>query len=492
MNEIKARFAVFSFLRVFYLKIAIPKTLLFLGVFLFSLLLNAQAKQDKLKNKNIRLATDKPNYILIVADDLGFGDLSINGSTQIKTPNIDKLATTGVRFSEGYVSSAVCSPSRAGLLTGINQVEFGHDNNLGDSQPGFDPSYMGLPLSQKTIADILKPLGYTSGLIGKWHLGYEPKFHPLKRGFDEFWGYLGGSHDYFSDSLDKILCNYKMPAPLTYITDDTGNECIDFIERHKEHPFFLYASFNAPHTPMQATKEDLELYKNIKDIKRRTYAAMVHRLDVNIGKIYKKVNSLGLGENTIIVFISDNGGAVGTNSSLNAPYNGKKGLLLEGGIHVPFIINWPNTVPAGTVFSKPISSLDLAPTFFELAGGKILDRKRFDGVNLTPFILNQNKGLPHQDLKWRFTISAAIRDGDWKLIRLPDRLPLLFHLPTDVSEQNNVALKNIEKTEELLKKLGTWDVQLPHPIFLEGAEWKKIQINSYDKKYPLSQPSIGE
>ncbi len=312
-----------------------------------------------------RSQDDRPNFVLIVADDLGYGDLGITGSKQIKTPNIDGLAKSGMFFTQGYVSSAVCSPSRAGFLTGVNQVEFGYDNNLGGNQPGFDPNFLGLPIEQKTIADYLKPLGYVSGLIGKWHLGYEDQFHPLQRGFDEFWGYRGGGHDYFMSSSSgkgyksPIECNYKTPQEITYITDDKGDECVDFIKKYNEKPFFLYASFNAPHTPMQATKEDLELYSNIKDKKRRTYAAMVHRLDVNIGKIIKTLKEQQLSKNTLIVFISDNGGPVFTNGSINAPFNGKKGILLEGGIHVPFIMNWQGKIASGKNYNNPVSSLDL-------------------------------------------------------------------------------------------------------------------------------------
>ncbi len=446
--------------------------------------------------ENIRAANDKPNFILIVADDLGFGDLGFTGSTQIKSPNIDQLANSGVIFTEGYVSSAVCSPSRAGFLTGINQVKFGHDNNLAENQPGFDPQYLGLPLSQKTIADQLKPLGYTNGLIGKWHLGTQAQFHPLKRGFDEFWGYTGGGHDYFTSQPDgkgyksPIECNYKTPDPISYITDDVGDECVDFIKRNKDRPFFLFASFNAPHTPMQATKEDLKLYEHIKNIKRRTYSAMVHRLDINIGKIRAAINQEGLGDNTLIIFISDNGGPTNTNGSINAPFNGQKGILLEGGIHVPYVMNWPNTFPSGTKYEYPVSSLDIAPTFLALAGGELGTNDKFDGVNLAPYLSGEKATVPHQGLKWRFTISAAIREGDWKLVRLPDRLPMLYHLPSDISEQNNVAMEQIEKTKELLKKLGDWDVRLPHPVFLEGAVWKRRQLDLYGKEYQLTQPAI--
>ncbi|MDG2450983.1 MAG: sulfatase-like hydrolase/transferase [Saprospiraceae bacterium] len=446
-------------------------------------------------NKNIRSATDKPNFILIVADDLGFGDLSINGSTQIHTPNIDQLAFQGIRFSNGYVSSPVCSPSRAGLLTGRNQVEFGHDNNLAENQPGFDPEYLGLPLSEKTIAQRLKSLGYTTGLIGKWHLGNEPQFHPLERGFDKFWGYTGGGHDYFS-SLPNVKgyeslieCNYKTPTPITYITDDKGNECVEFVERNQNNPFFLFASFNAPHTPMQATEEDLKLYKHIIDEKRRTYAAMVHRLDVNVGKIIAAVEDQGLRENTLIVFISDNGGPTDSNASINAPFNGQKGILLEGGIHVPFVMSWPEILLEGSIYKHPVSSLDIAPTFLKLAGGNE-EEDNFDGVNLIPFLTQETDSLPHHELKWRFTISAAIREGEWKLVRLPDRLPMLYNLSIDKSEENNVCLEHLEKTRNLLHKLGEWDVSLPHPLFLEGAVWKKRQLSLYDRAYQVEQPSV--
>ena len=449
---------------------------------------------EKQGNTIPKPVAEKPNFVLIVADDLGFADLSMNGSKQIKTPHIDRLANTGVNFKEGYVSSPVCSPSRAGFLTGRNQVGFGHDNNLAENQPGFDPQFKGLPLAEKTIANYLQNYGYVNGLIGKWHLGDEPQFHPLKRGFDEFWGYTGGGHDYFSSTPDgkgynvPIQSNYKTPDPITYITDDVGDECADFILRHRDKPFFLFASFNAPHTPMQATEHDLELYKHIKNEKRRTYAAMVHRLDINIGKIVYALQKSGLSENTLIVFISDNGGPVDSNASINAPFNGQKGILLEGGIHVPYIMNWPETLPKRSVYNYPVSSLDIAPTFVELASGGSDEHDIFDGVNLLPFMNMENESIPHQDLKWRFTISAAIRNGEWKLIRLPDRLPMLYHLPTDISEQENVALENLEITEQMLKQLGDWDVSLPHPVFLEGAIWKSRQLHLYDVSYPLTQP----
>ncbi len=433
----------------------------------------------------------KPNFILIVADDLGYGDLGFTGSKQIKTLHIDALAKGGVQFTQGYVTSAVCSPSRAGFLTGINQVEFGYDNNLDENQPGFDPEFLGLPVQVETIADRLKRLGYVNGIIGKWHLGEKDQFYPLNRGFDEFWGYRGGGHDYFTALPNgtgykaPIECNYKTPQPITYITDDKGDECVSFIQRHKKEPFFLYASFNAPHAPMEATVVHLELYKDIKDKKRRTYAAMIHRLDVNIGRIVSELEKQELRENTLIVFLSDNGGPVDVNASVNAPYRGQKGILLEGGIHVPFVMNWPGTISAGTVFHDPVSSLDIAPTFIANAGG-LTDK--LEGANLVSNTKQTKTDLAERQLKWRFTISAAIREGKWKLVRLPDRLPMLYNLEKDSSELHDVSLKNLDKTKTLLKKLGDWDVSLPHPVFLEGAVWKKRQLHLYDVPYPLVQP----
>lgn len=469
----------------------------FLILFSSVIAVNAESEKDASKKENSIAGTNSgtPNFILIVADDLGFADLGFNGSTQTKTPNIDRLASSGVRFTQGYVSSSVCSPSRAGMLTGRNQVEFGHDNNLGGKQPGFDPNFIGLPIGEKTIADRLKSLGYKTGLVGKWHLGDLPHFHPLKRGFDEFWGYTGGGHDYFVAKPDgrgyqaPIESNYKTPQTLTYITDDKGDECVDFIKRHKNEPFFLFASFNAPHTPMHATEADLELFKYVKNEKRRKYCAMVYRLDVNVGRIIETLEKEGLDENTLVVFLSDNGGPCDQNSAINAPFNGQKGILLEGGIHVPFVMNWPKNLPAGLVYTNPVSSLDIVPTMVKLAGGELQKEDKFDGVDLFPYILGKNKTEPHKELKWRFTISRAIREGDWKLVSIPDRLPLLYHLPSDVSEQNNVALENIDKTKDLLKRLGDWDVSLPYPLFLEGAVWKKRQLELYDNDYQLEQPT---
>jgi len=218
---------------------------------------------------------EKPNLVIILADDLGYADLGIHGSRQIPTPHIDQFGKEGIVFSGGNVSSPVCSPSRAGLLTRKNQLTFGYNNNLGPNQTGFDPEFAGLTVKEITLADKLKALGYTTGLMGKWHLGEKPQFFPTNRGFDEFWGFLGSGLDYVTPNLhgtgmvSPIHCNYKTPEPLTYMTDDIGNECIGFIKRHKNDPFFLFASFNAPHSPMQITEEEWTLYEYIEKTKKK-------------------------------------------------------------------------------------------------------------------------------------------------------------------------------------------------------------------------------
>lgn len=306
--------------------------------------------------------------------------------------------------------------------------------------------------------------------------------------------YMGGAHDYFIAEPDgegierPIECNYKTPEPITYITDDKGDECVDFIRRHKNEPFFLFASFNAPHSPMQALEEDLKLFSHIDDELRRTYCAMVYRLDQNVGKILKALEEEELEHNTFVAFISDNGGPAHDNGSINAPLRGQKTTLLEGGIRVPFIFRWPDGLMAGEKFDETVLSLDIFPTFVKAAGGTISEEDNLTGVNLIPFLTRETDQIPHTAMKWRFTVSAAIMEGDWKLIRLPDRLPMLYNISEDISEQNDLALQNLDRTRAMLKKLGEWDLNLPHPVFLEPKSWSKRHLGFYDAEYQLVQP----
>jgi arylsulfatase A-like enzyme len=438
----------------------------------------------------------RPNFVLIVADDLGYGDLGIHGSLQIPTPNIDRIAKEGILFTNGYASSTVCAPSRAGLLTGKHQAGFGFTDNLAGNQPGYDPEYLGLPVNQTTVADQLKKLGYTNGIIGKWHLGAAPKFHPLKRGFDECWSFMGGGHDYYSakeDGVDlesPISCNYKRPAAVTYLTDDIGDESVAFVKRHAGSPFFLYAAFNAPHSPMQALEKDLQLFNNITDKMRQTYCAMVYRLDQNVGKILRAIQEQGLEKNTVVIFISDNGGPANSisNGSINAPLRGQKTTLLEGGIRVPFFMKWPAKISPGQTLNDPVSTLDLCPSFIAAAGGTASVPDQYSGVNLLPYLMGERERKPHTAFVWNYTVGTAIREGEWKLIRLPDRLPMLYNLSADIAEQHDISLQNPDKTKLLLQKLGNWELNLPYPLFREPVDWKKRHLSYYTASFQLTQP----
>ena len=293
-----------------------------------------------------------PNILIFLADDLGWADLGFQGSSDIRTPNIDQLAARSIRFTDGHVTASVCSPSRAGLLTGRYQQRFGHEANT-------PPPDQGMDLNQETMADALKSHGYRTGLVGKWHLGNADRFYPTERGFDSFYGLREGSRSYFfnPDREDKPSSTKRIEkngatVPFDgYLTDVFGQQAIKFLEDDSEKPFFLYLSFTAPHGPMHATEEDLERFKNITDKKRRTYAAMIWAMDRAIGKVLSSLDESGQTENTIVWFLSDNGGATG-NGSINLPLAGHKGIKFEGGIRVPFLMSWPERFPAGTVYDR--------------------------------------------------------------------------------------------------------------------------------------------
>ncbi|MFA7005083.1 MAG: sulfatase-like hydrolase/transferase, partial [Verrucomicrobiia bacterium] len=358
------------------------------------------------------LAADKPNILLIVVDDMGYSDVGFHGCKDIPTPNLDALAASGVRFTNGYVSGPYCSPTRAGLMTGRYQTRFGHEFNPGANQ--------GLPLTEKTIADRLKAAGYITGCVGKWHLGSLPEMHPQKRGFDEFFGFLGGAHSYFD--AGGILRGTEQVKELDYTTDAFSREAVAFIDRHRTNakPWFLYLAFNAVHTPMQADDARLAKFAGIADKTRRTYAAMMCAMDEAVGHVRMKLADAGLEKNTLVTFISDNGGptmpGVTVNGSCNDPLRGSKRTTLEGGIRVPFVVAWPGRVKPG-VFQQPAIQLDLHVTALAVAGVDVKPEWKLDGVNLLPFLSGEKSGSPHAALYWRFGEQMAIRAGDYKLVR---------------------------------------------------------------------------
>ena len=432
--------------------------------------------------------TRRPNILLIVADDLGYADLGFQGGTDVPTPNIDSLALGGARFTNGYVSGPYCSPTRAGLLTGRYQQRFGHEFNPGGTARTADGP--GLPLSETTIANRLKQAGYATGLVGKWHLGDKPKFHPQKRGFDEFFGFLGGAHTYFDSKDAVVLRGTEKVSEPEYLTDAFGREAVAFIERHRSEPFFLYLAFNAVHTPMEADENRLSKFESIEAKTRQTYAAMLSAMDDAVGKVLKSLKESRLDENTLIFFISDNGGPTmpGTtiNGSRNTPLRGSKRTTLEGGIRVPFVIHWKGQVAPGQIYQHPVIQLDLLPTALAAAGIEINSDWKLDGVNLLPYLQgksmeprggNPNKPseAAHKTLYWRFGEQNAIRDGDWKLVQYDlnvDHYPSqgvsaarLYNLKSDLGESNDLANQHPEKVLQLKGLWQAWNKDLVEPLW---------------------------
>jgi arylsulfatase A-like enzyme len=410
-------------------------------------------------------ASSKPNIVLIVADDLGYADVGFQGCTDIPTPNLDALAAAGVRCTNAYVSAPVCSPSRAGLITGRYQQRFGYEFNLTKFE---DHPLPGLPDVEITIAERLRSAGYVTGMIGKWHLGRTPQLHPLKQGFDEFFGYVLNHKHGLMRGRDPI-------EESEYITDALAREAVDFIDRHKEQTFFLSLAFTVPHMPLEAPQELLSKFESINDSRRRVYAAMVFGMDQAIGRLIDKLRAAGLGDNSLIVFLSDNGGPTakgsGVNGSQNTPLNGSKGDLHEGGIRVPMVLAWRNRLPAGTTYDRPIIHLDLMPTFLAAAGVQIDPAWNLDGVNLLPFLEGTNDQPPHEFLFWRFGEQWAVRKGDWKLVKADDRRrPKLYNLRADIGETHDVSEFHGIKADRLQAAWKRWNRELPPPAWPQDPD----------------------
>ncbi|MEM7379789.1 MAG: sulfatase [Bacteroidota bacterium] len=440
----------------------------------------------------LAVAQEKPNIVLLFADDAGYADFGFQGSKIMKTPNLDKLAKQGVRFTQGYVTHPTCGPSRAGLITGKYQYRFGYEEN---NVPGYmsavsavDGTEMGLPTDELTMADYLKQQGYATAVYGKWHLGGADRFHPTRRGFDEFVGFRGGARSYFGyaeepaepmNKLEHGFGNFKEHQG--YLTDVLAEEAVQFIDKsHSSNtPFFAFLSFNAVHTPMDALEEDLQQFPELKG-NRKIVAAMTLALDRAVGKVMAKLKDLGIEENTLIVFTNDNGGPSDKNGSSNLPLSGIKATHLEGGIRVPFIMKWPGKIEAGTVYDNPISTFDLLPTFFAAAGGDPEALKDLDGVDLMPYLEGRKTGRPHDALFWKRDARAAMRKGDWKLIRFPDRPATLFYLPDDEEELNDLAAQEPQKLKEMYKELFQWETTLERPRWLLKKYYEKEDIKRMD------------
>ena len=449
-------------------------------------------------------AEQRPNVIFIVVDDLGYGELGCYGGKDIPTPHLDSLAASGARFTSGYVTAPFCAASRAALMTGRYQTRFGFEfNPIGakNAAPG-----IGLPVAEKTVADRLRDAGYATGLVGKWHLGGTEPFHPQRRGFDEFFGFLHEGHYYvtppwqgvttwlrrkklpdggqgrwtspdgrtvWSTHLGSNEPEYDTGNPLlrssqsvdekANLTDAFTREACDFIGRHRSQPFFLYLAYNAVHSPMQGTDEYMKKFSHIEDIQRRIFAAMLAHLDDSVGKVLAELRESGVEENTLVVFLGDNGGPTEELTSSNAPLRGGKGDLWDGGIRVPFIVSWKNHITAGRIVDASVASMDATATALEVADAGP-GQKRLDGINLMPLLTGKMTEVPERTLYWRVGQKNALRSGNWKLIR-DGKEWQLYDLAQDIGETTNLAAKEPARVQQLSSLWDKWNAEQIEPLW---------------------------
>ena len=438
-------------------------------------------------------AADHPNIILIVADDLGYGELGCYGGTEIPTPQIDSIAKDGVRFTNGYVTAPFCAASRAALMTGRLQTRYGFEfNPIGAANA--DPQ-IGLPKTEQTLAEALRDQGYATALVGKWHLGGTAAYHPQRRGFDEFFGFLHEGHFYVPppwhgvttwlrrnalpdgsqghwtspdgrvvwstdmhhnepeyDADNPVLRSSQPVDEKQNLTEAFTREANSFIHRHNSQPFFLYLAYNAVNSPLQGVDAEMKRFASIPDIQRRIFASMLSQLDRSVGKVLHQVHQEGLDEHTLVVFLSDNGGPTKELTSSNAPLRGGKGDLLEGGIRIPFMMRWPGHLQGGQKVDVPVVSMDLSATADALVGH---ERKQLDGVDLMPLLTGQTNTRPERPLYWRVGNQAALREGDWKILRPAGKTVQpwqLYNLTIDISESHDLAGKEPQRLAALQAK----------------------------------------
>lgn len=417
------------------------------------------------------VAETRPNILVVVVDDAGYTDFGFMGSEDLPTPHLDRLAAMGTVLLDGHVTATVCSPSRAGLMTGRYQQRFGHECNVPPEGEGMDPR-------EATLADLLKSRGYRTLCIGKWHLGNRTPYHPNNRGFDEFWGFLEGGRSYFPDdrvdqpeNFRAILHNRKQVEFSGYLTDVFTDKAIEQIRRSSGQPWFLYLAYNAVHTPMHAKPEDLERFAGHP---RRELAAMTWSLDENMGRLVKVLEEEGQLGNTLVFFISDNGGAgAHNNQSSNAPLKGWKGNKFEGGHRVPFFVVWPGKVPGGKRYAGLASSLDISATALSAAGDGPPPPRPLDGIDLVPY-LSGERTPERRQLFWRKDRMAAMRDASFKLIRVEGLGYRFYDLLTDIGETRDARATFPAQFEEMVETLSAWDRELVRPFWLEDADWNRV------------------
>jgi arylsulfatase A-like enzyme len=419
-------------------------------------------------------AETKPNFVLIFADDLGWGELGCQGyAKDVPTPHIDSLAQQGIRCINGHVAATFCAPSRAGLLTGRYPTRF-----------GFELNGSVVPLTESTMANRLKDLGYATCMIGKWHLGDRPEFQPTQRGFDEYMGCLSNPGSYskprqWVDSLGQVT-----PGENFYTTDAFAERAVDWIERNQKNPFFLYLPLNGVHAPLEATPKYLARFPHVQDRKRRTFCAMLSAVDDAVGRVVEKLRQTGLEKNTVVVFLSDNGGPTKSTTSSNGPLRGFKAQTSEGGTRVPFLVKWPGVLPAGKVYEKPIMNLDLLPTFVTAAGGKVDPAWKLDGVDMLPFLQGLDTQSAHPTMYWKYGDQWAIIDGEWKMVvsKYDANRPRLIHFSEDLSEASERNTAEPGLIEELTRKWQIWNQEQKPSMGGHGIGEDRKNREMTDKK----------
>ena len=454
--------------------------------------------------------TGRPNILVIMADDLGYADVGFNGCKDIPTPNIDGLAASGARFSSGYVTAPICGPSRAGFITGRIQSTFGW---YGNPSAPLDPK-QGLPPNIKTIAHFMQEQGYVTGGIGKWHMGTADNQHPNVLGYSDWFGFLSGGHTYYPINHPSYQGKYsKMPKPWgirdmhhtlpvlhnhepvkweQYLTRELTDQGIAFLVKNQDKPFFLFMSYNAPHEDLEAPEEsiakfppeDMTVIPGVKPGSRSIYSAMTYELDMGVGKLMEKLDHLGLAENTLVWFLSDNGGMRRTSD--NRPLRGTKGSEYEGGLRVPFVVRWPGHVKPGIVLDAPVTSLDIGATSVALAGVD-LSGADLDGVDITAYITGEETVAPHKELYWRTGYhfgdkKGVLRIGDYKLIVNQENVEL-YNLKNDLSETTDLSQSQPERVKEMLARWQSLDQSsqppLWEPLSKEERNMDKYQYKDY-------------
>ncbi len=423
-----------------------------------------------------RTFENPPNVVLIMASSLGYGDVSINAGGRLLTPNIDRIAKDGVLFTTGYAVSSARGPSRAGLFTGRNPSRngFEYDNGPGSRD---DEKNLGLPTDEVLLSDVLHERKYHTGFIGSWNLGSLKPYTPTSRGYDEFYGITDGDAGYFDAGQKDVAFaqtqSFQQPPVTTrytqlvkgddahpvntgnrYLTTDFGDQAVDFIDRNGQGRFFLTVAFNAPHQPLQAPKALVDKMLSIPEPRQKIYAAMIASLDENVGKILGAIDNRGLTRNTIVIFVSDTGCDVESGACPCEGLHGGAPTLYDGGLRVPMMIKWPDKIKPGTRYTKPVSLMDITPTVIVATDAARPAGKKFDGVDLLPYVEGKKKTRPHETLVWLRRPAAAIRYRDWKLIVDSENAQSqLFDLAADPAERNDLSKKRSDMIGEMRAQL---------------------------------------